>query len=474
MILERSRLVSLFFLLVFLTTCGQDTEERTDSSGDNFKEYKEQGHESVDQSLIQLPLDYPVKDLEVMINRIMPDTLVNDTIKLNDKGDYVLLKVVPIGSISLDSYQNMLDASLPLNAIVFFKKKLGAINLTNKKAASLKLRIDLHTVLSLDESFNLNTNCTLQKVQWIDEPVLRVAGVRINLSKTITKQINKNSELMASAICRAINQTVPVKKEVKALWDIINEPHRVAQKPVKIWMSMTPKGFSAQFDKNVTDTLRINVQALTGIVITPFKGVNALDLPLPENDLVEAYNGLDLKVSLNIPYENLDLVINSRLDGQKLEYAGLTTVLTNFQTSGAGQKLNLQFQTKGDIEATLNVTAQPSLTTSKDLIFDHINYTVTSDNLIVNAIDWFSNSSIDSYISDYTKIPLAHILDSLDEKIVRGLDRKSLGSKIDLQLNFSTIESDSIFYRADRLEWLFSVEGNAHAYLSDSLVVLNQ
>uniref|UniRef100_UPI00404939ED DUF4403 family protein n=1 Tax=Fulvivirga sp. TaxID=1931237 RepID=UPI00404939ED len=79
-----------------------------------------------------------------------------------------------------------------MKALVYIKKKMVAFNIKNKKPVELKLRIDLHTVLSLDEKFDLKTECSIRKVYWIEEPKMKVAGIKINLKKTVDKQLEKN------------------------------------------------------------------------------------------------------------------------------------------------------------------------------------------------------------------------------------------------------------------------------------------
>lgn len=402
----------------------------------------------------------------------MPDTLVNDSIDLNDKGDYLVLKVIPIGNLLLNSYQNNLDASIPVKALVYIKKKMVGFNIKNKKPIELKLRLDLHTNLSLDEKFDLSTTCKIQKVQWIEEPKLRVAGIKINLKKTIEKQIKKNEATIEAAICQAIDKAVPIQKEVAAIWKLLNETHRVAKHPIDIWLTTVPRDFSAKFEKKTKDTLRVILQAKTGLLITPLKSITLKDTTsLPANKNFEINNGIDLKVSINMPYEYMDLIISSQLEGKKIEYAGLSAELTGFKTKTDSDQLRLEFKTRGDVDLDLMAMSKLSLTKDKTLEFRDLSYQVDSNNPIVNSVDWLSNSSIDSYLLKYTKVPLSHILDSLDSKIVRALDRSNLSSKIALDLSFNNIKSDSIIYYDDRFEWIFSINGEAHAYLSDSLVI---
>ncbi len=462
------------FLLLLLFGCGKSREKELAETAPNIGDYSRIANNLLNQSALQVPLDYPVADLQRMMNRIMPGTLVNDSINLNDKGDYLVLKVMPIGNLLLSGYQNNLDASIPVQALVYLKKKLVAFNFKNKKPIVLKLRFDLHTVLSINEQFDLNTQCAIRKIHWIEAPEMTIAGVKINLKNTIDKQLEKNAAKIEAAICQAIDKAVPIQKEVQAIWKLLNTTHRVAKNPINIWLTMVPTDFSAQFDNQILDTLRVIIHAKTGVLITPLKGIELKETKaLPVNKNFVPDKKLQLKVSVNMPYEYINFILNSQLQGQEITYAGLSAELTNFRTTSDTDRLKLEFTTKGDLELHLESEAKPTLNNKKELIFDELKYKVVSDNVLVNSLDWLSNSAIDSYLLHGSKIPLAHILDSLDSKIVQVLDRSKLSTKLGLKLDFEHIEPDTILYYPDRFEWIFSVEGHAHAYLSDSLVHKN-
>jgi len=464
------KILSISFLIL-LISCNKSNEKLSEEVGE-ITEYELAAHKLLDESMLQIPLDYPVGDLQKMINRILPDTLVNDSINLNDKGDFLVLKVVPIGNLLLNSYQNMLDASLPVKAFVYIKKNFAGFNIKNKKPIELKLRLDLHTILAIDESFDLNTTCSIQRIQWIEEPKTRVAGIKFNLKKTINKQIEKNKWKIENEICQAINKVVPIQKEVLAIWKLLNQTHRVAKKPVDIWLTTSPKDFSAKFETDIKDTLSVMLYAKAGIIITPLKGIKLAESEsLPINKNIEKTDQLDLRVSVNMPYEYMNLIMNSQLEGQRIVYGGLTVGLSDFRTSSENNKLKLNFKTEGDIALDLVAMTTPTLSTKYELIFNSLEYDVVSENPFVNSLDWLSSSSIDSYILEYSKISLTHILNSLDEKIIKALDRSNLSSKIGLTLRFEDIKSDTTIYYEDRFEWIFSVKGKAHAYLSDSLVM---
>ncbi|MGK7390164.1 MAG: DUF4403 family protein [Candidatus Cyclobacteriaceae bacterium M2_1C_046] len=464
------RLLPHFFFILLLLGCG--TSEDSDKLIDKSKRIelkKISADDNKKLSTLQFPLDFPVNDLARMMNRIMPDILVNDTIQLNNRGDYLILKVEPIGRLLLNGYQNNLDASIPVLATVNFNKKVAAIKVNRE--VDFKLRLDLHTDLSIDENFNLAAACKIQKIHWIDEPETKLLGIKINLKNTVKKQLNKNSSAIEDAICSALNESVPIQNEVMAIWDLLNKTHRIAREPIDIWLTTNPSNFAAKLDRQVTDTIRAIISTSTNIIITPLKGVMLETIkPLPDNQYSEDKPGLALFATIVMPYSYADNILNSRLDQNEIYYNGLTASLENFRVTSDRQQLKLNFDLKGDIDLRLSAKGRPTLTAEKELSIDNIQYKIESGNLIVNTVEWISKASLESFVQEQTKIKLAHILDSLDTKIVQALNNSDLGSKIDLELSFSHLRSDTTIYYPDRFEWSFDIRGKAHAYLNDRLV----
>lgn len=464
------RQLPYIFIMLFLLGCGpSEKSDKSNNRLNNTSLKKLSAEDNKRLSTLRFPIDFPVNDLARMMNRIMPDTLVNDTIELNDRGDYLILKIVPIGRLLLNGYQDNLDTSIPVLALVSLRKKVAAIKIN--KTVDFKLRLDLHTELSIDGDYNLAAACKIQKLHWIDDPETRLLGVKINLRKMVTKQLNKNSAAIENAICSALNEAVPIQKEVMAIWNILNETHRLAKEPIEIWLTTNPSNFSARLDRKVNDTIRAIISASTDIIITPLKGIELEMLkPLPKNQPVDIKPGLALFATIVMPYSYANNILNSRLDQNEFYYNGLSASLKNFRVTSDQQQLKLNFDLKGDVDLNLSAKGKPTLTAEKELSIDNIQYRIESENLIVNTVEWLSKASLESFVQERTKIKLAHILDSLDTKIVEALNNSELGSKINLELTFSQLRSDTTIYYPDRFEWSFDIKGRAHAYLNDRLV----
>lgn len=419
-------------------------------------------------SSLTFPLDFPIRDLSKLINRSLPKVLLDDT--LNIKKGYVTLKVEPIGKVLLASYSNNLDVSIPMKVTVGVQKKVLGMKL--KKPIKVKLRADMNTQLAVDENWNLSASCRIQEIHWIEPPKVKVLGVAINLQKPVDKKLKAQAPVIEDAVCNAVQKLVPLKKQVNKIWGLLGNTHRVSKKPIDIWLTSQPSFLSAHFSKDVTDTLRVIVHTESDLYITPQKGINSQRPPLPKNAQIalEDENKLDVKVDVFLPYEQVNEILRSKLDGKKFSYQGAAVQLTHFKVNTAREKLHLQFDVTGTVEAQINAYALPKLDADHSLVIDEIEYDISSDNQLVNLAKWIADNRLTEFLVAHSTIPLSQVLDELDIKIMEALNQSKVGGKVNVDLDFSNISSNELVFSDEGLQWIFDVDGNAHAYLTEHLV----
>lgn len=460
-----SRISFLFLILICACTNSSDHQVASEGNGNANREFELE----TTTSSLTFPLDFPISDLSKLINKSLPKTLLNDTINLKKKG-YVTIKVEPIGKALLSSYSNNLDVSIPMKVTVSIKKKVLGLKL--KKPIEVRLRADMNTQLSVDENWNLHATCRIQEIHWIEPPKVKVLGIAINLQKPVDKKLKSKYPLIEEAVCKAVQKLVPLKKQVNKIWGLLGNAHRVSKKPIDIWLTSQPSFLSAHFSKDVNDTLRVIVHTESNLYVTPSKGISYRKPPLPKNSQITLSDEdkLDMKVDVFLPYEQVNEILRSKLDGKEFSYQGAAVQLTNFKVNTARNKLHLQFDITGTVEAKIEAYALPTLGVDHSLIIDEIEYDITSDNQLVNLAGWIADNKLTEFLVAHSSIPLSQVLDELDIKIMEALNESKLGEKINIDLAFSDISSNTLVFSEDGLQWLFDVNGNAHAYLTEYLV----
>jgi len=455
----------MFFCLTF--SCGKKQEKVSAPSKEKAAAIEAVKNEA--SSRITFPLDFPVNDLYKLINASLPSVLVEDTLRLKKK-DYIALKIVPTGRALLASYGNNLDVSIPMRVSAEVEKKVLGIKI--HKPITTKIRADMNTKLTIDEDWNLTASCRIQKIHWIEPPTIEVLGIKVNLQKKVEKKLKEKAAVIEETVCNALQKLVPLRKQVEKIWALIGNTHRVGTNPIEIWLTSKGSVFSGYFSKNVKDTLRVIIHTESDLFITPVSGLEFEKQPMPKNTLtnLESENELDIKMDVYLPYDKVNEVLSSKLEGTTFSYEGASISLTNFVTNTAQRKLHLQFDIQGAVEATVDAYAFPTLDLEKRLVIESISYEVTSENKLLNIAEWAVRDQLTTFLKQSAQVPLAHILDSLDFKIVSALNKSKAGGKVEVEMDFTSIASDTLIFSEEGLQWFFDVRGNAHAYLTDQLL----
>lgn len=452
-----------FLLLILIFACNNKREKYTIKGEIDNLELERA------TSSLTFPLDFPIRDLSKLINKSLPKILLDDTLNLKKKG-YVTLKVEPIGKARLASYSNNLDVSIPMKVTVGVQKKVLGMKL--KKPIKVKLRADMNTQLTIDENWNLSATCRIQKIHWIEPPRVRVLGIPINLQKPVDRKLKSKAPIIEEAVCNAVQKLVPLKKQVNKIWGLLGNAHRISKNPVDIWLTSQPGFLSAHFSKEVSDTLRVIVHTESNLYVTPSKGISYRRPPLPKNAqlALNEENDLDIKVDIFLPYNHVNEIIRSKLSGKEFSYQGAAVQLSHFKVNTAKEKLHLQFDVKGTVDAKIDAYALPKLDADHNLIIDEIEYDITSDNQLVNLAGWIADNRLTEFLVAHSSIPLAQVLDDLDHKIMEALNQSKVAGKVNVELAFSNISSNELVFSEEGLQWIFDVDGNAHAYLTEHLM----
>jgi hypothetical protein len=455
---------ALIVILIF--GCQRKVDESANSLVSDESESIKRMH-TVGLSKLTFPLDFPLTDLSKVINESLPAVLVDDTIQLKKEGDFLKIKIEPTGQMLLASYRNNLDASIPMKVTAFVEKRILGVKVS--RPLEFSVRLDINTKLSIGENWNLNSQCRIQKISWIDPPIIEFLGVKVNLQSKIDSKLAEKTDEIEEKVCQAMRRIVPLKEQVENIWTIISSAHRVGKKPIDIWLTSHPSVFTAHFSRNVRDTLRVIIHAESEIYITPLDGLEYQKIPMPNNQdmTLHTEDELDIKVNLYVPYAKMDAVLKDRLDSTSFSYEGVSIMITNFSSGSYQNKLRLSFDVVGNVSASIDAYAYPSLDEGKNLVIDSIDYKIRSDNSLVYLAEWLANESLTDFLQSNSAIPLARILDSLDFKIVKALNKSKIGGKVGLEMNFTELKSDTLIFSKDGFQWFFDVKGNAHAYLTD-------
>lgn len=422
-------------------------------------------------STLDFPLDFVTRDLEQIINDKLPKTLLNETMSISEKGDSLAVTIETLGRATMFSSGNKILTSIPLHVSAIITKKVLGIKLSNKQPVDFSINLSVETKLAFNDRWELNPSCTLTEVTWIEKPQLDILLVKVNLEKIIDRQIHKNKDKLESALCEVIHSGVPIRGEVKKVWELMSSPHRVAKQPVELWLNSTPDEFFAYFDADIKDTIRVNIHCTSSLAISPEAPLANEPKALPLNRSKKlTREGLDLKAAVKVPEDLLNKLLKSKLEGLELSYQGVSIEIRSVNATVEKDHLAFIIDIIGGVESTIKVTARPDLDVDRQLSIEDIEIEVLSDNRLMSTLAWLTNATMKGYLTNATKVDLNPLLSTLDEKIMAALEKSKTGKKLALELIFYSIEEDRLIFENDQFIWLFDIEGRANMRLLPELL----
>ncbi|HTJ49740.1 MAG TPA: DUF4403 family protein [Cyclobacteriaceae bacterium] len=415
-------------------------------------------------STINIPIDYEVAKLEEMINTKIKGVFLDQWLKLNNKGDSLYLQLEKRSDIKLSWDKKTLSYSLPLNVSAKFKKSIAGIRLKNSEPIKTQLTLYVSSQIELDNRWNLKTKSTIKKINWISDPQLNLAFIKVNLRKIVENMIEKNEDKLLSKLDNALGNVVDMRKVVSKIWMDLQKPIRINKKGLQIWLKAEAQNMSARFvDKDPElITLEVELKAFVQTILEheTVPASNAILPPFKRKD--NDSTGLTIFVLSKIPFEVVNEILNRELDGKALAAKGYSTTIKKIDVYGTAKGLAIKLKVRGDLDGQLYVTATPGYDTLKARLFaNHFSFDIDSENALLNSADWLLHDDALDTIKKVLVVDLKPYVDALPFLIVQAVDRGKVGEKIDLTIDELDLKPLQYIITKRNFQIMFEAEGKA-------------
>jgi hypothetical protein len=423
-------------------------------------------------SNLSFNVHFPASELAAGVTALLKPVLIDDEIRMNDKGDILYLKVIRTGKLNLSFANDQLIATLPLDVSVAIKKKMMGITFSNKDTPiNFNGKITTLATANLDAGWNFVLDCQDMDFEWDAQPSINIMGLEIDLSKTVKKALDENEAKILNEICGAINKAFDFRITIDKVWKDMQKPIRISQKPTEFWLKSNPEALNAQLLPLVNDTLSIHLEYKSDLYIETQPRQSALvplpdmGIPLSDKSAILAY--LDVRIPISL----LNQLIPQKIMGRDFTYKKNTCHIENAEVDSDGQKLRIKLKVTGDFDAFVTIKGKPVLTRKQQLTLTNFEYEIDSENKMANAADWFAHNMIEGYITDEISIDLSDYFLTLDEKLEKGIEKSPMGNKITPKLKFTEISEHQQRISNDTLQWILYAEGAADLILNREILV---
>lgn len=408
-------------------------------------------------SFVAADITFNIRDLERKINKSLGTVLVKEETFEGRKGEAWRLRVERTGPVRVRYANRRVSFSAPLQ--VYYSNPIG-LRKDKKSRPLCALAVNFVSPLGVASNWRLTTRVSLADYRWIQEPLVRLLGMKVNVKKLAENLLDKRKADIEMAIDEAVHDELRLDREVRRIWRDMQRPLRLSRQPDEIWL--VPRPFSVAVAPVHGDARRITLPVQIAFRVDTRLGARPVvahteRLPrlLRRNRLPEAAR---LEVLARVPYADLNRVLARTLNQQKLDLAGGHLRIKNVTVYGGGQSLILKADVGGAVNGTLYFRGQPAYDTLANTLRVHdVDFDVVTKERLFATADWLLHDHLRDTLQSVLVVPLRYNIDALPEKIETAFAGGKVGKKAALAVDAFRLVPQRIVVRPEGIEILIKV-----------------
>lgn len=401
-------------------------------------------------STFNLPINIELSVLESYLNGKTQGEFLKTTIWLQEKKkESVALSLSRTEPIVIRSTGRELICTFPLTAEARLidsrvGKTLAKLLVKPVRARAL---ITLSTPVDIDRQWKLVTRFRIRKVEWMEEPVVKIGFIRKNLTAKMDTLLNHKSQGLTAMLDRELHKAADLKPTISDIWMDLQDPILVSRKPSLIWLrfrcSEIDGKVSLRREKIVCATrIKATMRMLTDT--TSMKPPN----PLPQFSRIErekTQSLSDINFFAFIPFEEINAHLNRYLKGKTFSKQGYSIAVRGVRAYGSSKGLSIAVMTDRDLKGNVVISGRLHYDMiGNSLRIDHFDYAVDTGNPVISTGDLVMHGVVRDSIASKLNVEVGRYIDQLPGIITKAVAKADAGKTIDLDVDSLTVRDCQI------------------------------
>jgi hypothetical protein len=212
--------------------------------------------------------------------------------------------------------------------------------------------------------------------------------------------------------------------EARKVWDVLRSPLRLTD---SLWLMIDPSAVRLGLLKVQGDTLvtTVGLSANPRIIGGPRPAPSERAMPPPQDSATRP-PVLHLLTEARMPYDVASVILSRELKGTKIKVGSRALVIRRIQLSGVGDgRVAVGLGVRGPVDGTLYAVGRPAFdTATAELYMPDLAYDVGTRSLLVGALSWLAQGSIEEFLRTRVRIRMAHIIEQGLALLERNLNRE--------------------------------------------------
>ena len=408
-------------------------------------------------STIQLPLIFPISDIETLINTKLPDTLVNDQ-SFENQQDHLKLVITKIGNVEINMIGHELSYAIPLNVHVGLQTKFK-----KEIKTDFSLILKMKSELTIASNWHLTPHTQLQEIYWIEKPKVKIAFFHVGITKIVEKVIQDKVPSLLPVLDQALADKLPIKEEVSKIWNDIQKPILINKDLKPIWLKATPQQVYLQtFGGNIKE-LKLDLVIESFIELFPSEQKPQITLvALGSLSQKQVFSkGFQIYALARLPFTELNGLLKNKLKGKVIQIEGYEVTIKKAKLAGGKGKIYLETHIQGATKGVLHFTGTPAIDSLNMVLnINDLDFDVNTQNVLVESADWLLHNDFKTRVQEELHLPLKEHIQKIPLLIEQGIGNSKLGNKLKVTFSDFMLSPKELIVNNQEIQLLVKVEGD--------------
>lgn len=377
-------------------------------------------------SIISIPIDISIEDLQGKINSGMPNLIYEDNSFEDNQNDELKAKVWRKGNLIFTSVVNdVLTYEVPLK--VWAQKRISVLGVSQAPATEFELKLKFSSKFGITTDYSIQTITNGIGYEWITKPVLKYSYVEIPIGPVIGKLISNNLATFAKQIDQTIKDNYSLKPYVIEAWNTAQKPF-LASEEYNTWVKLEPLDVYftplKAVGKSLKSTfgLKIFVETLVGTPIYTPKQI----LTIPNLKAVSSISDVfEVQLFNVISFEEATKISRNMFMGQVYDFKNgkYKIEVTDLEIKPDGEYLSLVTTTKGSFKGQIFLKGIPVYDPVKKLVvLTKTELDIKTKNVLHKAGGWLLEGTLEKKIESEFGLPVTDIIEFGKQSVLQTIN----------------------------------------------------
>lgn len=398
-------------------------------------------------SVISIPVDISLDDLQNQINKGLPDLIYEDKSFSDNNYDGLKVKVWRKGNlIFTENKDGVLTYEVPLK--VWAQKEITVLGISQAPSTDFEIKIKFSSRFRVNEDYQIETQTKGVSFAWITRPVIKSSLVDVPIGPIIGRVITSNMPLFAEQIDNTIRENYSLKPYLIEAWNMARRPVQVSEEyntwikadPVEVYF--TPLQ-SVGTSLKSTLGIKIFIETFVGTPLyTPSMVVDIPKLRTVSNIPEE----FDVQLLNVISYEEANTISKRMFIGETFEFSNgkYRIEVTDLDVGHEKEYITFTILTKGSFKGEIRIQGIPVYDADRKMVvLKNVHLDVKTRNLLHRAAAWLLEGTLERRIAQEFGLPLNDIIE-YSRKSVHETINSEFSKGIRMRGEILSVEPDQV------------------------------